>query len=55
MNRHQKATGERTLAAGLLHEGRIEVERAGGIVRSAHIEHAAEVGKVVSHVSLQKR
>src|SRR5258708_10614928 len=54
VNRHLKAAGERALADSFFHESREEVERAGGVVRRADVEHTGEVGEVISHVGLQK-
>src|SRR6266849_4093050 len=54
VNRHLKAAGERALADSFLHESREEIERAGGVVRRADVEHTGEVGEVISHVGLQK-
>src|SRR5258707_8012485 len=54
VNRYQKAAGERALAGSFLHESRVQVERVGGVVRRADVEHTGEVGEVISHVGLQK-
>src|SRR5216684_1998975 len=54
VNRYPKAAGERALAGSFSHESRVEIERAGGVVRRADVEHTGEVGEVISHVGLQK-